>query len=63
MNFLANINNSNPSNDIEDAKKTMDNLIELSKLLRCDIDKHTLSVLMSLIENGTNPDHLANIVL
>jgi mitotic-spindle organizing protein 1 len=62
MNFVPNASNYNPSSELDDARKTMDSLYELSKLLRCDIDKHTLSLLISMTDSGVNPDHLAAIV-
>lgn len=53
---------NNPTADLEDAKKTMDALVELSKLLKCDVDKNVLSLLVSMTESGVNPYHLATIV-
>lgn len=35
---------------------------EMSKLLSCDIDKETLSVCISLLENGVNPEALAMVM-
>ncbi len=34
----------------------------MSQLLNCGIDEHTLTILVSLIENGVNPEALANVV-
>ena len=34
----------------------------MSQLLNCGLDKNTLSVLVSLIENGVNPEALAEVV-
>jgi mitotic-spindle organizing protein 1 len=62
MNFVPNVSNYNPSSELEDARKTMDSLSNLSQILKCDIDKHTLSLLISMTESGVNPEHLAAIV-
>ncbi len=34
----------------------------MSQLLNCGLDKNTLSVLVSLIEHGVNPEALAEVV-
>jgi mitotic-spindle organizing protein 1 len=44
---------------IEDAKETIDALSEISHLLNCGLDKESLSIIVSLIELGINPDALA----
>jgi len=40
-------------------QEALDILYEISKLLNCQIDKETLSILVSLIELGVNPETLA----
>ena len=35
---------------------------EMSKLLSCEIDKETLSVCISLLESGVNPEALAMVM-
>lgn len=35
---------------------------ELSKLLDCGLDKETLSVCLALLENGVNPEALAEAI-
>ncbi len=37
-------------------------LYEISQILNCDLDKQTLSILVSLVENGVNPEALAQVV-
>ena len=37
-------------------------LYEISLLLNCGLDRQTLSILVSLCENGVNPEALANVV-
>lgn len=48
--------------NLNEASETLDILHELSTLLNCGLDKQTLTILVSLIENGVNPDALANVV-
>ncbi|KTW32615.1 uncharacterized protein T551_00100 [Pneumocystis jirovecii RU7] len=43
----------------ESAKKTIDILYEISLLLNTGLDKNTLSLCVSLCENGVNPESLA----
>lgn len=49
-------------NHIEDAKETLEILYETSELLNCNLDKHTISIIVSLIENGANPIAVASIL-
>lgn len=55
-----------PSNsnamDMEDAKQTLDAVYELSMLMKCGVDRNTLSILVSMIESGIKPEQLAAIV-
>ncbi len=37
-------------------------LHEISQLLNCGLDRQSLSILMSLCENGVNPEALAAVV-
>ena len=34
----------------------------MSQLLNCGVDQRTLTLLVALIENGVNPEALANVV-
>ena len=66
--------NSMPSDlDYNEAKETMESkyrsllyldvvLYEMSQLLNCGVDQRTLALLITLIENGVNPEALANVV-
>mmetsp|Transcript_16283 Transcript_16283/g.19032 ORF Transcript_16283/g.19032 Transcript_16283/m.19032 type:complete len:86 (-) Transcript_16283:8-265(-) len=47
---------------VREAQQTMDVLFELSQLLNTGLDKTTLSILVSLCENGVNPEALAMVV-
>ena len=42
--------------------KRMIVLYEMSQLLNCGVDQRTLTLLVALIENGVNPEALANVV-
>jgi mitotic-spindle organizing protein 1 len=66
-------NNSNNFNhlDVEETRETVESnylynillvLYELSQILNCGINRDTLSVLISMIENGVNPEALAAVV-
>ncbi|KAG5513712.1 hypothetical protein PMAC_000750 [Pneumocystis sp. 'macacae'] len=46
----------------ESAKETIDILHEISLLLNTGLDKNTLSLCVSLCENGVNPESLANVI-
>lgn len=50
------------SENFEDAKETIDILYEISQLLNTGLDRTTLSLLVSLCENGVNPEALASVV-
>ncbi|CZT24562.1 probable Mitotic-spindle organizing protein 1 [Ramularia collo-cygni] len=45
------------------ARETIDILNEISTLLNTQLDRHTLSYCVSLIENGVNPEALATVVM
>ncbi|GAW26503.1 putative mitotic-spindle organizing protein 1 [Rosellinia necatrix] len=44
------------------ARKAVDILHEISTILNCHLDRRTLSVCVSMVENGVNPEALANVV-
>jgi len=46
----------------EGARETMEILYEMSRILNTGLDRTTLSVLVSLCENGVNPEALAAVV-
>eukprot|EP00045_Choanoeca_perplexa_P023164 m.12518 g.12518 ORF g.12518 m.12518 type:complete len:75 (+) comp9966_c0_seq1:25-249(+) len=45
-----------------EAKEAFDSLFELSQLLNTQLDKETLSICVSLLEAGINPEALAAVV-
>ncbi|XXG97009.1 hypothetical protein Hte_003302 [Hypoxylon texense] len=44
------------------AQQAVDILHEISTILNCHLDRRTLSICISMIENGVNPEALANVV-
>ena len=48
--------------EFEEAKETMEILFEISQLLNTGLDRHSLSILLSLCEHGVNPEALAMVV-
>jgi len=57
--------------DIEETRETVESkfvlfkkivLYEMSQILNCGINRDTLSVIISMIENGSNPEALAAVV-
>lgn len=48
--------------DFEEAKETMEILYEMAQLLNTGLDRTSLSILVSLCENGVNPEALAAVV-
>ncbi|TGZ84618.1 hypothetical protein EX30DRAFT_392049 [Ascodesmis nigricans] len=44
------------------AKEVLDVLNEISTILNTGLDRNSLSICVSLIENGVNPDALAAVV-
>ncbi|CAG8958324.1 hypothetical protein HYFRA_00000680 [Hymenoscyphus fraxineus] len=44
------------------AKQVIEVFHEISSLLNADLDKQTLSICISLIENGVNPEALATVI-
>jgi mitotic-spindle organizing protein 1 len=49
-------------NELDEARETLEILYEISELLNCGLDRKTLSIMVSLCENGVNPDALATVV-
>ncbi|KAH6722182.1 mitotic-spindle organizing protein 1 [Leptodontidium sp. 2 PMI_412] len=43
-------------------REVIDVFHEISTLLNADLDRQTLSICISLIENGVNPEALASVV-
>ncbi|KAK0634912.1 mitotic-spindle organizing gamma-tubulin ring associated-domain-containing protein [Bombardia bombarda] len=44
------------------AQQAVDILHEISTILNCHLDRRTLSICISMIENGVNPEALATAV-
>ncbi|KAI0402105.1 mitotic-spindle organizing gamma-tubulin ring associated-domain-containing protein [Xylaria palmicola] len=54
---------SREDNEKQDAaRQAVDILHEISTILNCHLDRRTLSVCISMVENGVNPEALANVV-
>ncbi|KAI1820571.1 mitotic-spindle organizing protein associated with a ring of gamma-tubulin 1 [Xylaria intraflava] len=54
---------SKEENEKQDAaRQAVDILHEISTILNCHLDRRTLSVCISMVENGVNPEALANVV-
>ncbi|KAI2631722.1 mitotic-spindle organizing protein associated with a ring of gamma-tubulin 1 [Xylaria nigripes] len=54
---------SKEENEKQDAaRQAVDILHEISTILNCNLDRRTLSVCISMVENGVNPEALANVV-
>ncbi|KAK6070542.1 hypothetical protein SCUP234_03097 [Seiridium cupressi] len=43
------------------AQQAVDILHEISTILNCQLDRRTLSICISMIENGVNPEALAGL--
>ena len=48
--------------DIEDSKETLDILYEMNQVLNCGLSKETLNILITMIEQGVNPEALIRVV-
>ena len=46
----------------EESLQTLENLHQVSNFLKCGIDKNTLAVMISMVENGAKPEQVAAIV-
>jgi len=46
----------------DQARQVIDVFHQISTLLNADLDRQTLSICISLIENGVNPEALASVV-
>ncbi|ORX36607.1 mitotic-spindle organizing gamma-tubulin ring associated-domain-containing protein [Kockovaella imperatae] len=47
---------------LQSARETIDALYDLSQLLQTGLDKQTLSICTGMIEAGTNPETLAEVI-
>ncbi|CAD8208544.1 unnamed protein product [Paramecium pentaurelia] len=65
-----NINGSNIKSQIrvsslsekEEAQETLEIIQEMSQILNCGLDRQQLAILVSMIENGVNPEALSLVV-
>ena len=48
--------------DVEEARETVEILNEMSQILNCGLDRQTISILVSMIEMGINPEALSAVV-
>lgn len=48
--------------DVEEARETIEILNEMAQILNCGLDRQTISILVSMIEMGVNPEALAAVV-
>ncbi|KAF7544360.1 hypothetical protein G7Z17_g10010 [Cylindrodendrum hubeiense] len=44
------------------AQQAVDILHEISTILNCELDRRTLSICISMIERGVNPEALAKVI-
>jgi mitotic-spindle organizing protein 1 len=57
--------NSLPGNirdDQSEVKETLDQIYQISNFLKCNLDKNTLAIMVSLVEEGIRPEQVAMIV-
>lgn len=48
--------------DVEEARETIEILNEMGQILNCGLDRQTISILVSMIELGVNPEALSVVV-
>lgn len=46
----------------EEAYQALDSAYQISSYLKCNIDKNTLAIMISMVESGCKPEHIAAIV-
>jgi mitotic-spindle organizing protein 1 len=60
------MDNSNKANfsqlDVEEARETIEILNEMGQILNCGLDRQTISILVSMIEMGVNPEALSAVI-
>jgi mitotic-spindle organizing protein 1 len=49
-------------NEQNEAREALDQVFQISNFLKCSIDKNTLAIMISLVENGVKPEQVAAIV-
>jgi mitotic-spindle organizing protein 1 len=48
--------------EFEESKESLEILFEMSQILNCGISRETLSILITMIEKGVNPEALVQVV-
>jgi mitotic-spindle organizing protein 1 len=48
--------------ELEESKESLEILFEMSQILNCGISRETLSILITMIEKGVNPEALFQVV-
>ena len=48
--------------EFEESKESLEILFEMSQILNCGISRETLSILITMIEKGVNPEDLVQVV-
>lgn len=48
--------------EVEEAREAIEILNEMAQILNCGLDRQTISILVSMIEMGVNPEALAAVV-
>jgi len=61
LNLAKNNVKGNDSGDTSENQLAV--AFEISKLLNCGLDKETLSLCMGLLEQGVNPEALADVII
>lgn len=56
------MNQENNQVQYREAQETLDVLFEIQKLLNCGLDRETLSIIVTLIENNVSPVAVASII-
>jgi mitotic-spindle organizing protein 1 len=53
---------SSRDNGQQEVREAMEQAHQISNYLRCGLDKNTLAIMISMVENGVKPEHVAAIV-
>jgi len=50
------------NDEVIDAKETLEIIFEISELLNCQLDRQTIAIIVSLVENGVHPVAIASVI-
>lgn len=50
------------NNQYHEGRETLENIFQLSNYLKCGLDKDSLAIMISLVQQGIQPEHVANLV-